>query len=624
MNEGEEEKHTLDCSGRNMWSQEFKSFLETNISDSVIYLDLSCNHINFGAAEFLANYLKSPSCNIRSLSVAQCRLDRQSSVAIFSAIGESKLYEFYGDDNIYEEVCFKYLSASLSMNPPLELLSLVGCQICDAGFMLLAKSLKFAKSLHHLRIDSNSIFESGARVLASDIHFTSLYSLSIGDNEIWGGGTSEIIKQMIAYDKLQSLDLSYNIIDLEILGSYVSKSARLVELCISGCKVSEEKINPFMENIGRSRIQKLIMDGFNLTNNPVSWPRVRDVVWSKYSHFQALLESVKQNLFLSDLRIGYLEPDQIELFKYALPHRLGIKKEFYMSLQDFGHIGNTWLIQFPEYKVYSPSPVFRYAGKYPINQISGIVSLFKDATCNGQPLDSIDYSGLKIGDEYWTKTLVLLKNYRLKTIDLTNCELGNSTLDTFVETYNSSDFYVDNLYISGKNRFSQYGIRRIIQQFADRPEQAPKIFTITFGLRTTEDMIVLDYARSIDEMIAKNSYMEVFKINGGINSVNAALMVSSLYKNSHLKTLEIESTVFAEYTSPDPELDPAAQKNFDDFVDHLYKALFDEESVCILEKLYFPLLTEIYLYSESSLSRWIEITQKMEENKIKNQSNVKA
>lgn len=607
MSEAENE-HEINASGKFMWGQPTFTYLDSQSSlEEIVSLDLSTNHINIESATLLADLLRK-SQNLKYLSLIQTKLIQKSSVLIFSAIGDSQLLEFYADDNIFQASPCEALGASLSKNPPLELLSLNGCDIPDEGINHIASSLYSNNHLLHLRLESNSMFDYGAQKLGEALPKSSLISLSVADNQIWNEGTTSIILN-ISHSHLESLDLSYNIVELETLATELEKS-RISSLAISGCKVNERQLINFLQRIPNYGLKTLIMDGFNFQMLPISWPSVKDTLWSNQPYFDALKNSLISPT-ITDLRIGYFDLDQIFILNKILESR---QNELVISFHNFGQTKDIWLFKLPGPYFESPTSIFRWEGKID-NQncqfIGQIVSQTKVFDGKHQTIETLDFHNLGLDDEVVRLIMTSMRDFPVKNINFYKNKINDDSLEVFTEYIKRVKLDSLNL---GDNKTTDEGISTFLRDIQN-PSIFPRKITLSFKIADQNEFSKHKISEVISSILQDNNFnIEFLSLSGPITVSDATEIISSFSSNSHLREIQLHSEHEKKYETPDPDLNEGLQLKFIEFADILHANIVGEDSICKLRKFYFPLFTEIYLYHNDIYQKWIEIDAKLNNN----------
>ena len=610
MAETEEPGEFVDGSNLNMFSQSTEKYLLKHLASSVVYLDISSNHMNEACSQLLADHLRSESCRLRSLSIVYCHLTHKCINTIFSAIGSSPLYEFYADNNLIDSENCLCLGNSFKCDPPLELLSVVGCQIDTTGFIQLFSGITSSTHIKHLRFDSNSMMETGANALADIIPILKLETLGISDNEIWQKGTTSVIQACMVKDTIYSLDIGYNQVNLDQLARYVQTSKTLRCLGISGSKVYEEQLNNFLNVVGNSQIQTFLIEGINFHFYPISWNRATENVFSNPSHMDALLFCINSNYSLDDLRLGFLELEQL----MTIYRNWRQDRKLTLSLHNFGKTHNTWLIHFPNFDVESPCNQFFWNSKLYHSGIPMLNLILNKARFNKKRLTEISLKKTKINDECFSKIFPELVPYHYTSLNLENTDFRNTSIDSLIDFLKKDDAYIDELYLE-HTKASAMAYQTLFQFFNDNLNKCPKILHFKMeGGKSREENSMLDYSKELGKLIGKNPPLVELKIIGSITGLDAINMINRLHLNHTLKSLDIQSDFFDRYKSPYPKLDDSVLLIFNDFIEILSKALLDMETQCVLEKFSFPLLTELFLGFVRNISMWPPILKQIETN----------
>jgi len=602
----------LDLSNQNLGAKTLLKILKEKLNVDIIRLDLTGNFIDEDCADYLASFIKSSGCNILSLSVVETRLTISNSSKIFSAIGVSPIIEFYADDNFITPETIKALGDSITPNTQLQVLSLCGCDISSDGCCILASFLPNMRYLSHLRLESNSIYENGLAFLTKVIDNTSILSIEIGDNMIWEKGMSDFLEKIASMQKIVSLDISCNCVNLQLLTRLLSKDSPLSHLSISGCKVVENQVYTFIESVSRSNLKTLIVDGLNFSNIPTSWPSVQDVVFTKKPHFDVLMNAIINCKPLEDVRIGYLELDQIRSLETKL-NSDNIHKNVKISLQDFGRTGNCWVLNFPAFSIDSPTDVMSWKGKLVLLNADSFGPVMRCSLFRDRVLSKIDFSSLKMVDEVFAKLLMSLGGHNLQVLDLTDNELTNASLDYLINYFRDSS--ISELNIS-KNKITDIGAKKLFGFLQERHERSPRKLEISIKGTEPEEKKIHTYTEMLGEYISNDSVLKELKIIGPISFSDSIKIVQSLKNNSHLTSLVLDSEFCSHYLNPDPPLDPELETTSFDVFKELLHSLTDKKSKCILDTFSFPYLTEVYIYNEKSIQIWRDIEKKLNDNRF--------
>ena len=607
-----ENENEIDVSGQHMWDKVTHEFLKGHLKDSVTHLNLATNHVSFESGQLLSSFLQRPECQIECLSLSNCRLTAKTANVIFSAIGNTKIVEFYADDNTFNYENCQALGNSLSANPPLEVLSLVGCDIPAEGVVAIANGLKTNKNLKVLRFECNSMFEIGAKALAAVLPFTGIEEMSVADNEIWKEGMTALIEACARTKTLRSLDFAYNMMDLASLSRYLL-AEQLEELCVSGCKVTEIEVGGFVDAIGKSHLKRLIMDGFNFNTLPVSWPKVRDEVWQNETFFQHFLRSVDSCKTLVDLRLGFMELEQIDELLNVFAKDEG--REICVSFHDFGRTGNCWVIEMPKRVFLAPNAKFEW--KSGLNEENCVVigAIVKNAVIGEEDvIEDVSMRQCAIPDGLLKKMLESLEGHQLTKLDLSNNELTDTCVECLLDYFSKTkveEFVMDD------NKLTDEGCATLISGIMALPKSvAPKILRLTFNSDNVDELAEHETPAKVAELLKKNYNVTTLSLTGPISGNDAIKMVTDMACNSHIRVFDLDSDFLQNYSSPAPVIPDDIQTTFTQLTDVLWHTLRDKKSQCKLQVFKFPLLTDVFLYTDEILSQWPECEAKMEQNKI--------
>jgi hypothetical protein len=610
----------LDLSNRHFWGSVTYGCICENLQPRMVHIDLSTNHLNSESAGYLADLLQSPECQVRYLSIVETRLINADATKIFRALGSSNLIELYADDNIFNGGNCQVLAEALARDPPLELLSLCGCDIPTEGAVAIASSLARNTHLQELRLESNSLFDTGAKAFGAALAGSSLDFLSLADNEIWADGMSHFLAGC-AESRLTSLDVSYNTLDVDA-AIRVLQEGRLERFAVSGCKVKQQDVPALLEAIGGSRLRMLMIDGFNYQVLPISWPKVDDTVWVNQECLDRLLSTVTRCQTLVDLRIGYLELDGIERFVGTCGSR-----ELHLSIHDFGRTGNCWVLCFPQFDVLSPVPKFEWKrreadGEKP-KEAERIVpanchflaGLICRTTCDGGPLREIDLHKTELNDNVFIGLLNALggqTDFTPEVIDFSNNFITDNALPVLSEFLAKKD--VQEIRIS-QNDLSDQACRQFFESLEGLGRRGPKKIAITFKAPATSELVKHDCFEEVANLVSQNYCLEELRLSGPVTAPDVICIVSSLSQNSHLRVLEFDSDFKSRYENPDPEIAIDVQKKFENLVGELHRALREKRTQCRLHTFKFPLLTEVFIYIDPVLEKWPECEERLETNK---------
>ena len=162
-----------------------KSKLEELLNPGIRRLNLSSCHIDAECCEILCNFIQDPSTRLLSLDISGTRVTVAEATKIFESIKNSSILEFFADNLTLKEESIRKLAESLSENSNIKLLSICGSDMNHQCIELIANILPKAGNLQYLRLESNSMYNTGCIALASNLINSNLISLEIGDNMIW-------------------------------------------------------------------------------------------------------------------------------------------------------------------------------------------------------------------------------------------------------------------------------------------------------------------------------------------------------------------------------------------------------------------------------------------------------
>lgn len=607
MEEGEK---TLDFSGKRyngvQLLRELKEFLHPDVSR----LDLTTNQVTPEVAQFLANFLTAPGCCLVSLSLIDTRMTVEACTTIFKIIGESPLVELYADDNVIKPESLMALANSIKFSSPLEILSLVGCDISTEGFEFVVKCLSETKNLHHLRVESNSIYENGVRQLGDVLEASSLTSIEIADNMIWMGGMTSFLEKVMMYPSLSHLDISYNAVDLSYLSKVLISNTGITHLAISGCKVNESYVLSFLESLSRTHLHTLIMDGFNYQVLPVSWPQVNDTIFAKNLNFEAFAGALISNDYLEDVRIGHLELEQIHSLEQKLSGE-NIHKSIKISVHDFGKTHDCWVLNFPAFSVDAPVDVIKWAGKLDDTNAQyfgrlAVCSLYRD-----DRLSKVNISSKSISDGIFRKIMTELDGFFLQMLDCSDNALSNDSVDSLISFMHKQR--INELNIS-KNHINEHGAMRLFQFFKENPDRVPRVLDFHFHTNENSELVEHQFFKDLAAFLQMNTTLVTLKLSGSVTPLDVNTIVAALKDNQWLNSLEIDSEYIKTYMSPDPQPDKK-------FVDEYVKVAKTLKSVLcegssLLQNFKFDLMTEVFIYFDQEIvDAWDAARMKLRANK---------
>ena len=605
----EEENTVIDVADKFMWNAVTFSYLQSNLKPGITYLDLTTNHVSFDSAIFIAKFISEKDSTLVGLSLVQTHLTTRAAKVIFEAVGNSNLVEFYADNNIFVQEACEVLGEALKKGPPLEVLSLCGCNIPSEGGIAIANSLPMLKNLEHLRLESNSLFDPGCQAVAKALKETSITHLSLADNEIWLDGTKTLFSEISIAKRIVSLDISYNTVDLDFLSSCLAANPQLTELSISGCKVREDLIANFLERLPTTHLKILIADGFDYNVLPISWPKVQDKTFSQQVYFEMLVRGVIESNTLEDIRVGFMEPNQIasipNMFKKA-----GVTREVIFSLHDFGRTGNCWTIKMPEFAIEAPCDTLKWQQDINDEGAKHFGAIYDAASFNGEKLANIDVSNCNMTDKACIMFLQHFHDVNLNYLDLDTNKFGDSIIDHLNDMLTTC--YVRDLRLE-KTTLTDSGLTRLIRFFYSSTDRCPKELSFTVLSEDKDQLAVHQTFIELSKLIRKVPIIESFCLDGVITARDIKLIIDEMPGHKEVRELNFDTDLMTEYSSPDPPIDEGVTAAFTEMSKSLHTFITTEP--CGLKDFKFPLYTEIFIYcNHAMMEQWHEVERKLEEN----------
>ena len=594
---------TFDISGKFLWDKSTESQLKSHLTCKTSVLNLSTNHIGKGSIKLIIDFIKNEKSNLNALIFDQCRMCVESTCKLFDALPDSRIKYLSMDRNVLTlEACKAFADATNKGNLELEFVSFRECDIPADGCLEIAGALKNTESLRILCLDSNCIFDKGAIEIAKHLNETKLEEISLSDNHIWKGGTNELIREFEKSDRLKALDISYNIVDLELLGDALLLS-RLKALSISGCKVLPNQVLPFINNLVNTSLETLIIEGLNTKSIlPVSWPHVKDELCENPGYLDKLIDAMKKSKCLKDLRVGFLSIESMNKIKRF------VNKNMTITMNDFGRNGDTWVLNLPEFSLDSPSSTFKWCEHIQRNEALFLIDIFNNSNFEGNELDSFDISK-SLTDDYVLQTI--LTNFvgkKFKLLDFSDNPITDCMIHQLICFLNKSfveEFRIKNTKITENGFKSLFlGINNLL------PKLEFSFTSYDYNERTKHLFI-----NPLAELIGKNNKIEELTINGPITAMDLKTIFEKIRFNSHLKKINIEMEIPSRYKVPEPMIDESLQEDYNQMVDTLSHVLNDKDSKCVLQYFSFPLLTKVFLHSNFILNLWGDIEMKMESKK---------
>lgn len=594
---------------KNMWNATTLKFVKENLNERTEYLDLNTNHVSLECAEYIAKYLKMKGSPLIGLSLVQCHLTTRAAKVIFEAIGSSNLIEFYADNNILHQEACETLAASLQKNPPLEVLSLNGCNIACEGGIAIAQAIPSLTKLIHLRLESNNLFDYGAIAVAKAIKSSTFTHLSIADNEIWLEGSIAIVNEVANCKRIKSLDISYNTLDLDCLSNCITRNTELTELAISGCKIRINQLPNFLDKLINSNLTTLIMDGFDQNQLPVSWPKIHDKIFTQRDYFEQLLNLIQISKSLVDIRIGYLDPGQIMTMAGAFTT---LDREVTLSIQDFGRTGNCWVAKFPTFELLAPTDMLKWSE--PVTSVESARQfgpIFNSSKFKGNPLKSLDISAVSLNDQCAEKMLKNMRNINIDILELSSNNFGDAIVESLIEMCSSCK--VRDLRLE-KTRLSEMGLAKFLSYFSDvQPHSCPKELSFSVVSDDRAPLATHGVFQILAQVLEKGVEIESLCLDGAITPIDVMIVADQLVKKPVIHEFSIETDMTQDYSSPDPPIDPDILRGFADCCKSLHNLIVGVDE-SMMKDFKYPLLSEIFIYRDPDMLRmWQEIEARIEE-----------
>ena len=614
----EEENTVIDASGQFKWNRVAYSFLDKEVKPYITELNFSTNHISDMAAELLASFLTNPEYNLQILDFSQCRLTEKASVILFDALGKSKVNSLTLDRNLMTLECCKHLAAAITENENLQYLSLQSCDILAHPMSILSQAIAKTTNLHVLRLDNNSIFDCGARALAVALRTANITSLSVSDNQIWNEGMTELLQGLAETRKIVELDVSYNILPLtEMVKHMVNSFPNLKALNISGCKVDEKLVQLFLDNVPKTQLVSLMINGLSYNMLPITWPHVKDEVWSNRVYFQLLMKAIKHSPSLTDVRVGFLESEQLgRLITFIEDelHQGQFEKSLQLSLIDFGRTGNCWVATFPYFELQSPCDIFKWASTLSnANAAKDITTFVRASKFDGVSVTKVDFRGCSITNEILSQLLSGLQHSGIEEMNLSDNLFNDDAIDTICQFLAESPVHI--LKIENSN-ITDVGLAKLFHFFASNDGACnPNILSVSYQTdKTSETDTHLAFQELVD-VLGRDSRLQNLTITGDITSYDAATILRALNNNETLQSLKLLGKIPEKYNHPQPDIDPNIAINFERMARTLHNVLTNPDSKCRLSEFEFPLFSQNFLYNDQVLQFWSEVESKLDENK---------
>ena len=616
--EEDEENTVINASGQFMWNRVAYSFLDKEVKPHITELDFSTNHVSDMAAELLASFLTNPEYNLQVLNFSQCRLTEKASTILFDAIAKSKIISLTLDRNLMTLECCKHLAAAIAQNSNLQYLSLQSCDILANPMRILSEAISKTTNLQVLRLDNNSIFDCGARTLAHALRTANITSLSVSDNQIWNEGMTELLQGLAETRKIVELDVSYNILPLaEMVKHMVSSFPNLKALNISGCKVDEKLVQLFLDNIPKTQLNLLMINGLSYNMLPITWPHVKDEVWSNRVYFQLLMKAIKHSPSLTDVRVGFLESEQLgRLITFIEDelHQGQFEKSLNLSIIDFGRTGNCWVATFPYFELQSPCDIFKWASTLSnANAAKDITTFVRASKFDGVSVTKVDFRGCSITNEILSQLLSGLQHSGIEEMNLSDNLFNDDAIDTICQFLAESPVHI--LKIENSN-ISDAGLAKLFRFFASNDGACnPNILSVSYQTDRTSETDTHQAFQELVDVLGRDSRLQSLTITGEITSYDAATILKALSNNETLQSLKLLGKIPPKYNKPQPDIDPNITINFERMARTLHNVLTNPDSKCRLSEFEFPLFSQNFLYNDQVLQFWSEVESKLDENK---------
>jgi Ran GTPase-activating protein (RanGAP) involved in mRNA processing and transport len=538
-----------------------------------------------------------------------------ATIAVFDALPRSKVRYLSVDENVLITAACVAFAKALDSNPLLEYVSLKNCDISLEGCGAIVDALPRCPNLQFLLLDSNCIFEKGVDRLARKIEASSLVGLSISDNHVWSDGTTGFLKALPPTTTLTSLDLSYNMVDLEVLSQTLKRCPQLQHLSISGCKIKERQLPTFLEELSQCSLTTFVMEGIDTHDVPVIWPRPLDTVFADRGRFDILHRTLQASQTLTDLRFGFLDLDQINLIGTWYQQNQ-LTRPLDVSLSDFGRTKVTWVVQFPDFVLRAPSPVFHWAHRIGGTGAQCLGQLFKRSLFGDDGLESLDIHGIGVTDGNLTGIAGSFQGspVTLRMLDLSGNDFGDKSVETILPFFEASA--VDELRLV-QTQMTDFGFQLFFRSFSQKSSgKFPRVLSFSFGSQDTSETALHPFFNPFAQLISSNCPLEELTVKGLVTPVDLATLLQGLDRNSTLRKLVIE-TKAPEKQRGEAPVDSAVQGPAHDLIVNLHRTLTDPNSICVLNTFVYPPLMPILTVNESIMALWHELEDVLQANRNK-------
>lgn len=612
-----EESTVIDASGQFMWFNVAYNFIDSNVKPETTKLDFSTNHVSEMSAELLAFFLTKEDYSLTELNLTQCRLTEKASIQIFEALGKSKITSLTLDRNLLTVACCKALAKALYENKNIVYLSLRSCDILYESMQHLCTAISQSPNLRVLRLDDNSIFDNGAFALAKAIKTSNISSLSVSDNQIWKDGLNNLLRSIGETGKMEELDVSYNILDLEEMMKLLQNSPKLTALNISGCKVNERLVGVFLDFIPRTQISTLMINGLNYNMLPIAWPHVKDEVWKDRMLFQKIMEAIKRSPTLVDVRVGFIESDQLSrliTFIEEELHQGQFQKKLSLSIIDFGRTENCWVATFPYFELHSPCDVFKWSSQLTTaNAAKDITTFIRASKFDGVSVTKVDLSGCSMTNEALRQLLSGLRHSGIDELNISDNNFDDEAVSAITDFLSESSVNV--LKIEG-SKLTDVGLSNLFHFLASKEGSCnPYVLSVSYETGELNENIQHKTFTELAEVLGRDSRLQHLTIKGPITAQDAAVIIAPLSNNERLQSLKLLGKIPEKYAGSSPTIDPIIADNYARMARNLHTVLTNPDSRCRLSEFEFPLFSQMFLYNDQVLEFWSEVETKLDENK---------
>ena len=603
----------LDLSGQNLWSKMLKSKLEELLNPGIRRLNLSSCHIDAECCEILCNFIQDPSTRLLSLDISGTRVTVAEATKIFESIKNSSILEFFADNLTLKEESIRKLAESLSENSNIKLLSICGSDMNHQCIELIANILPKAENLQYLRLESNSMYNTGCIALASNLINSNLISLEIGDNMIWEDAMKVLIDAVAdEKSKIEFLDISYNCVNLSYLAQNLRKMPHLKGLALSGCKVNEKYILEFFNVLHETNIETLILDGLNFDPIPVSWPKVQDTVLSNSDNFEVFLLALKKSKTLADVRLGFIDFEQIMRLYHHLSGLLTEQnRELTITVHDFMKSNDFVLIHYPSFEIECPEKDIIIKSDISNIETDAFGLVISKMISHDGPINNLEISlENTIDNQGIENALASLAKTQVEILTITFQSYSQFTLNGIQKAI-SGGAPIRELVLND-SKFTEFQFGSFFTFLSNTPNTVKNI-TIGFTSPRALDTDFHECMNPAKEFFLKPDMEEIY-LQGTISGADALLVVQTLKENQNITVLDIETALEDHYKSPDP---PMSQESIEIYR-NVALALVDALSAgSKLSTFSYPMLTELFLDDTETLNAWKKARDKIAANSKK-------